>query len=476
MHDFCMELRRKYSLLPIPAKASFWYMLCSILQRGLSFLITPFFTRIMSLEEYGTVSLYYSWMVFVTVIATLAIPTGGFSKAMSKFADERNEYTSSVLSLSSVFSIICCVVYFVLRSLFGDFLGLDSKVMLLMFVDILFTTPLILWTIQNRFEFKYRWVVLITIVVSILTVILNVVTVLHFVQNKIMARIGSTVLVHVFIYGGIMLYIYAKGKCFYKKRYWKYALLYNLPLIPHYLSQQVLIQSDRVMIDRICKTSDVAIYSLAYTFAVLMQIVVDAVHASFVPWSYQCMDDGKFEQVRKRTIQLVIVVGCLCLIISLIAPEVIMVLGGEKYLPATQIIPPVSMSVLLILLYSIFGNIEFYYEKTGYVMIASVVSSVINIILNFIFIPKYGFVAAGYTTLFSYFIYAGIHFVLMKYIVKLKEIEQPYRGGLMWLIALIYIILAIGISFLYELFLIRYVILIIIVICLLAYYKRGTIE
>ena len=61
----------KYRILPIPVKAALWYTICSIVQKSLSFLVTPIFTRIMSKEDYGLYTVYNSWYWVVVVFATL---------------------------------------------------------------------------------------------------------------------------------------------------------------------------------------------------------------------------------------------------------------------------------------------------------------------------------------------------------------------------------------------------------------------
>lgn len=60
----------KYRSMSAPAKASLWFVICSVLQKGIAFLTTPLFTRVLSQEEYGTVSIYNSWLAVITILAT----------------------------------------------------------------------------------------------------------------------------------------------------------------------------------------------------------------------------------------------------------------------------------------------------------------------------------------------------------------------------------------------------------------------
>ena len=103
-----------------------------------------------------------------------------------------------------------------------------------------------------------------------------------------------------------------------------------------------------------------------------------------------------------------------------------MFFGSAKYSGAIAVIPPVAASVYFIFLYSILSFPEFYYEKTQFLAFASFGAAILNVILNFIFIKKYGFVAAGYTTLICYIIYSIGH-----YIVGMKVLSRNISGASM---------------------------------------------
>ncbi len=102
------------------------------------------------------------------------------------------------------------------------------------------------------------------------------------------------------------------------------------------------------------------------------------------------------------------------LILIAFAPEAISILAPRSYHGAIWVIPPVAASVFFMFLYNLFGNVEFYFEENKFIMIASVLGAVLNIILNYIFVPLCGYIAAGYTTLFCYIVYSLSHYIFMK--------------------------------------------------------------
>ena len=110
------------------------------------------------------------------------------------------------------------------------------------------------------------------------------------------------------------------------------------------------------------------------------------------------------------------------------SPEIIKILGDRDYWNSKYIAIPLIVIGGLIFIYNLIIQGEYYYNKTKYIFLGSVVTAVINIIANFYFIKKYGYIAAAYTTLSSYLIYIHMHYFIAKKIcgfsiVPLKDIE-----------------------------------------------------
>lgn len=113
-----------------------------------------------------------------------------------------------------------------------------------------------------------------------------------------------------------------------------------------------------------------------------------------------------------------IIIAGVNILLILLAPEIVRVFAPSEYYDAIWVMPPVAMSVFFMYIYDLFAKFAFYYEETGYIMLASVVGAALNVLLNWIFISKYGYYAAGYTTLFCYAVYAVAHYALMRVVCK----------------------------------------------------------
>ena len=123
----------------------------------------------------------------------------------------------------------------------------------------------------------------VTAVSTVLNLLVTVVAVIS-TSYKAEARIIGTVFVQT-LFGVIFaVLLFVRGKTFFKKEYWSFALRFNLPLIFYYVSQIILNQSDRIMINYYQGSGKAAVYSVAYSAATLMLLVLSSINGSFNPW------------------------------------------------------------------------------------------------------------------------------------------------------------------------------------------------
>lgn len=444
------EILQIYKKIPIPAKASMWFVLCSVIQKGIAFITTPIFTRMMPAEEYGLISVYSSWVNILTVVLTLQLATGVYNKAMIRYEKQRDEYTSSMLFLTTLLISGGLGIFLLFSKQLSNALGMSTSLTIAMFVDLTFSQAMTFWTVRNRFEYEYKNIVGYTLASAFFSTFGSVAAIYLFPEHKAYARIYAMVLVHVAIYSVVYYKILCAGRRIVWKEAWGYALHYNIPLIPHYLSQQVLNQADRLMINNMCGSAQTAMYTVAYQIAMVLNIVTTAIEGSFTPWAYQKISEGKEKDIGKLAQGILIIVGITCLFFTLFAPEFIYLLGGNAYQSAVWVVPPVCMSVYFTMMYSLISTVTFYYEKTKSIMLASCAIAVLNIMLNQYFITIYGMVAAGYTTLVCYICYALIHYLLMCHVLKEEKKQNPFNVGVVWIPAVFFALSAVASSLLYT--------------------------
>ena len=346
MRDRVGAFLQKYKLMSAPAKAGLWFTICGFIQKGISFVTVPIFTRLLTTAQYGTVSVYNSWLSLVSIFCTLNLFYGGFNNGMLDYEDRRDEYVSAVQGLITFITIAWVGVYIVVRPLWNSLFEMNTTLVLVMFAEILATAALSLWSARERYEFKYKRLVLITV------------------ANAFFASLLSVFAV--------------------------------------WLSDPSRGAEARIMISKMVGDAEAGLYSVAYSAAMILNIMVTAINNSFAPWLYGRLKEKDYKPVAKIANTLFLGVAIILVMLISFAPEAITILAGEKYLEAVLIIPSVASSLYFIFMFQIFANVEFYFKKNKFIAYASMLGAVLNIVLNYFGIMWFGYIAAGYTTLICY--------------------------------------------------------------------------
>lgn len=465
-------LLNKYTSLSVQVKASFWFLICGFLQKGVSIITTPIFTRLLSTAEYGQYSVFNSWLGIVSVFVTLQLYSGTFTQGMVKFENKKMKYASSIQGLCLTLVVCWTIIYLLFHEFWNNLFELTIVQMLAMLVLIWSTSVFNFWSVEQRVDLRYHTLVTITIVSTIAKPFVGIVFVI-LAEDKVTARILGLALVELVCYTWMFFSQMHRGKTYFDRSFWKHALLFNLPLLPHYLSMVVLNSSDRIMINNMVGSNEAGIYSLAYSISQIMTVLNTALLQTIEPWMYKKIKAKRMEDLSGVAYPAVIGVSAVNILLIAFAPEAIALFAPPAYYDTIWVIPPVAMSVYFMFAYSFFAVFEFYYEKTKYIAIATVSGAVLNIVLNYIFIKLFGYCAAGYTTLACFIIFAVYHFHFMRKICK-KEMGEvfPYSTRILLIITGIFMVLGFALLFTYYNVFVRYVFIVLLFIVVII--KRKT--
>lgn len=457
----------RFKELPIEVKVSTAYAICSIIQNCIQFITLPIFTRLLTKEQFGQYTVYSSWSSIFMIFITLNMAYGSFSTAMVKYEDRRDAYIASVQGICVTLAGVFLFLYLPFRKIWNILLDLPTSMVVLMVVEILANTGILLWSGKKRFEFKYVGVVAVTLVNAVAGPVVAYLMVTH-TEEKGYARILGYASVTIMVGGIIFLVNALKGGNPFKKEFWKYALGFNIPLIAYYLSQTVFNQSDRIMINHFCGKDKAAVYGVAYTLAIVLTFVLNAINNSYVPWFYNKIKENNKQSNRAIANLLSILMAVLLSCVIWLAPELIYFFGGAGYAEAIWVVPPVALSVLLLFYAQMFINVEFYFEEKKKLVGASIAAALINIVLNLLLIPVFDYYAAGYTTLFSYFVFAASNYHAMKKVLKEKNQENDafHMKGLMIIFAVFMGVGFLGMA-LYDYMIVRFIIMAVVLLTLI---------
>lgn len=449
----------KYHNMSKPAKASLWFIACYIIQRGLQFIGMPIYTRIMSTEEYGVYSVFLSWFNLLCVFSSLSIYNGTFNKAMVKYEEDRDRYISSVQSLTLLVGLGVSGLIILFHSGIHNITGFSMKLLLLMCIHLTLYPSLQYWSQKQRFLFEYKKLVLVTLVNSATSLLLGIAFVLVS-TDKSGALITATVLIQAIINIVLFCSLNNRGKTFYQKEYWSWSLVSSIPLIPHYLAEILLGHADRLMINQMCGASQAGIYNIVYQISMVMTIIRTGINGSFTPWLYYSLKQSKYRDIRRVTKMITLLMATMTVMIMFVGPEILKIAAPSSYYEAVIDIPAIMIGCFFIFIYVLFLNVEIYYEQNQFVALASIVAAAVNVVLNYICINEYGYLAAGYTTMFSYLLMAIMHYLFLRKISKQhEEIKTLFDIKFIFFVSAGLMAIGIAALFLYEHTIIRWILI-----------------
>ena len=465
-----MKIINKYENIPIQLKASLWFLLCSFLQKGISMITTPIFTRLLSADEYGSFGTFNSWYSIIYIIVSMNLASGVYTTAMVKHNNDKKILASSYQGLTLLLCSSWTIVYLSAINFWNALFSLTTVQMLALLLMIWTSSAFSLWCVEQRVTYSYKKLVLVTVLVSLAKPFLGILFVCNS-DDKVTARIIGLAIVELLAYSPLGIYQMIRGGRLFSKKYWAYVFKYSLPLIPHALSQTILSSADRIMIRDMVGESQAGYYNLAYSISLIMIIFNTALSQTLAPWTYQKLKANKAEDINGVALFSTRLVAALNILLIILAPEIMSIFAPSEYADAVYVIPPIAMSVFFMYLYDWFARFEYYYEKTYLILIASISGATLNLILNYLLIPIFGYISAGYSTLICYIVYSFMHYFFMKKIVKEKlPGRKIYNIKKVLIISVVFIGGGIGILITYNHIVIRYCCLVLVLI--FAFFKR----
>lgn len=426
-----------------------WFTISNFIVRGIGFITTPIFTRLLTKSEYGDYNNFATWMTIILIVTSLNLEAS-LIRARYDFEKELKSYVSSMMALCSLSTLAWFIIIVLFRNVFVSWFSIDFKYICCMFIYLLFYPAINLFQTMERFEYKYKWTAGISLAVALTTSLLSVVLV-YILPNRLTGRIlGYVIPIGIIGLCIIVYFILSKPKI--KISYWKYALSFTLPFIPHLLAMNLLSGMDRLMIKQYCGAEDLAIYSLAYTCGSIITILVTSINSAFSPWLGEMLSQKNYKAVNKVSIPYVSIFAyCACGSV-LVIPEILLILGGKTYMDAQYVMPPVAASTILQFIYCMYVNVEQYEKKTKLMAVASVASVIVNCILNHIFILRFGYIAAAYTTYASYFVLMILHMLIVNHIGR----SEVYKNKLIIILALVVSVIMFSVTFIMNDIVVRY--------------------
>ncbi|NLM18975.1 MAG: oligosaccharide flippase family protein [Clostridiaceae bacterium] len=456
MQKIFRKCKDAYSSMNVIAKASLWFILLTVFDRAVSLLTQPFINHILSVEEVGLFGIYQSWHSIFAVVATFKLSSG----VLEVYITKNKEDSYNVMGSLSILSSLICLAFFALSVIFiiplSELLSLKPIYIILMFVQIIGDSLISFWTTKKQFDYAYKEYCYVTGILFLIKSVACVFLCYAMERDRLLGRLLGLSLPAIAF--GIVLFALYIRKCDFLrvKEYWKPAVLFNIPLIPHYLSTVLLSSSDKVMIEKLADVESAGLYTLAYSFSSLTLVVFGAINSAYNPFSMRAIKEKNYRVLASTTRVMMLFSMMFAAILTYLAPEGLYILGGGKreYLQALPIVPVLIMGIFLSSFYFVFSNIEFVHEKTKYIFPVTLAGALLNIGLNYLLIPSLGYEVAAYTTFIGYVFISVCHYWISRRLIK----EDVYEIKYILLYLLGFMLLSSGALLVYKIhFMLRYI-------------------
>lgn len=406
------EAEQKYKNLSKATKAAIWFTISNFLVKGISFITVPLFAGYLSPEEYGKYSIYQTYQGILINFATFEMYSGAYVRGILRYKENIDFFTWSEQLLSSIITILSYVAIIPLSNWLVNQTETNNAIIILTYLYFLVLPAFECWINRKRFDYEYKPVIVSTIIYTLLSTFLPFAAILKISRTsnvRIFFMLISEVAFCIPFYFRNIHLIKILKKWSFVKEQWRYLLLFQLPSVVHAFSYIILSSMDRIMIGSMVGKKEAGIYSIATTLANVIAIFSISANQVLKPWRYQKMEKKDYSAIRNNSSSLLLAFGTFIIIWVLIAPEFLRLLFSDKYFEARWAIPPISMSVFFIFLYSMYVDIEEFFYKTKYSMYATTICAVLNVALNYYGIQIWGYVACAYTTLVCYVLLAVLH-------------------------------------------------------------------
>ena len=392
------------------SKNSFFYLISNFFSVFLGMAFLPIYTSYLTPNEYGITAIASSISVLFTAIFSLGL-IDSFKRFYFDYrGDEKafKQYISTLVFFVLMFGLLSILLIINSRGIVENYIkGIPFYPYVLM--SILQSYFLVFFQIRLAFfqneqkSKKYAFFYIASVIMqNVLILLLVVVQRLGAFGYILAGMISNFVLAVVSVW---MLRAYIISKFDLPKLI--ASLRYGLPLLPGLISSWLLISADRFILNYLVDSSEVGIYSVGYKISMSMNLLVSSIGIAWMPYFYEMMK-GTTENSKKEVARFItywILVLCFSsLLLSIFSKEVIYIFAPSYY-SAFKIVPLVVLGYLLGGFCTILINPLLWKGKTSIVTIATMLSGLLNIGLNFILIPRYLMTGSALSLVLSFLFY-----------------------------------------------------------------------
>ena len=391
-------------------------MIGKIFTQLISFLMLPLYTSYLITEEYGIVDLITNYVALLVPLFSLQLETAIFRFLIEvRNSDREKTKLISTNLILMLFFILLFVVLFLITNIFVS-IKYSIYILLIIAINMISSDFMqIARGLGRNIDYSISGVIS-----GVTTIILNVIFIVFMkmgAKGMLLAILIANILNVIYLFARLKIYLFIK-KDNYEKAIAKDMLKYSIPLIPNSISWWVMNVSDRTIISTVLGVAQNGIYAVSNKFPAILSSLFGMFNLSWSESASININDDDRNQFFSSVFNNVIsFFGYIGLILLSVIPIIFSILVKGGYEDAYFYIPILLYASFFSLMAAQYGSIYIAKKETKKIAITTIVSALINILINVLLINKIGLYAASLSTVFSYmFIMIYRHCDTKKYV------------------------------------------------------------
>lgn len=392
-------MNREYNLL----KNTVIISIGKICTQMISFFLLPFYTYLLTTEEYGTVDLLNTLVSLLLPIVTFQVEQAVFRELI----DVRDSKKNESIIISNAFFSVClqCLIYLLIFVIISPWIKNEYKFYLAINVIASIFSSLLLQIsrgLGNNIIYSFG-----SFISALLTILCNILFLIFFkmkVEGMLLGTLLGQLGCFLFLFFSLKIYKYLHMNEFKKNiclKLWKY----SLPLVPNSISWWIFTASDRIIVSIFLGLSFNGILSAASKFSTVFITFYNIFNISWTESISVHINDFDISVYFNKMFNIIIrIFISLILITLMIMPYVYLIMVNESFFWGIYLIPVLLIGVLFNISVGLLSVIYIAKKNTRAIANTSIISACINILTHLALINSIGLVAAPLSSFIAYFI------------------------------------------------------------------------
>lgn len=408
--------------------------------KALGFLLLPFYTRWLSVEDYGVTDIINVYVSFLVSIVSCCIAEAVFIFPKNASKKQATSYFTSAITFVFFSIVVTGLIFLIISQINTIYESTNSFFTYIWYIYLLLFTT-ILQSITQQFSRSIDKMAVYSttgIIMCLCTLLFSIYLiprygVIGYIISQVFAN--SIVCIYTFVFSKSYLYFNLRSlRCDSLKQ----MLKYSIPLIPNGIIWWLVAALNRPLMEYHLGLHEIGLYAVANKFSGILSMMVSVIMSAFqisIVEEYGKVDFERFFNKILRISFILVISGQL--FITIISRGVVSFLTTDEYYNSFKYIPILSLSVCFSYLSSYFGCIFSAIKQGKYFFYSSLAGALISVVLNLVLIPILGTLGAALSTLGSFVVMALSRYIYASNFVKL---ENKFLYIHMSIIAILYVV------------------------------------